>query len=106
MNKRNGMRQGAAALTAALLLLCGTALPVFAEPDDPAGEPAVTDETAETTDAAADPDAETTTGTDDTTTAETTTDTTTEGTTTERTEMTPPDPLSVSKYRHRSTGSR
>ncbi|MBR5362032.1 MAG: leucine-rich repeat domain-containing protein [Oscillospiraceae bacterium] len=104
MNKRKGMRQGTALLLTAILLLCGTALPVFAEPDDPAGDPAVTDEAEQTTDAAADPDAETATGTDDTTTAETTTDTTTEGTTTERTEMTPPDPLSVTEYEETADG--
>ena len=93
MNKGNGFLQRTAAFCAAVLLLSGAALPVFAEPDaEPADVPAAAEENpnpdaqTETTDVTAD------------TTAEETTGTTAEITTVVHTEMTPPDPLTMIRY--------
>ena len=92
MNKGNGFLHRSAALCAAILLLGGAAMPVFAEPENaPEDPPAVTDAAGENPD----PDAETTDITADTTTEITTTDTTAEITTVVHTEMTPPDPLTM-----------
>ena len=96
MNKRYGIRQGVLCLGAAAWLFCMAALPVCAEPDDPAGDPpAVTDAAEQNPGGEAETTADTEETTEETTTAETETETTTSGTTTERTEMTPPDPLEM-----------
>ena len=95
MNKRNGLLWRAAACCAAVLLLCGTALPVFAEPEDtPEANPAaVTDPAAQTPDTPAAPDA-----------AETATAAVTEVTKTARTEMIPPDPLEMTESEETAGG--
>ena len=105
MNKGNGIRLGAVCFGAAMLLYCGAALPVYAEPDETEADPAaVTD----VTDMTAAIEEETTvteesSETEDTTTEESTTDTTT-GTTAERTEMTPPDPLDMIQSEENADG--
>ncbi len=105
MNKRKSTRQHVISLGTALLLLCGMAMPIYAEPETPAQTTTVTDTTEQTTteiaETEADPAAQTTgetAGTESETTTDTTTSTTEEtttGTTAVRTEMTPPDPLEM-----------
>lgn len=104
MNKGKGLLQRAAACSAAILLLGGLSLPVFAEPEDtPAADPAaVTDPAEPGAEAPADPNAAAGETTDITT--ETTTESTTEGTTTERTEMAPPDPLEMTETEDAADG--
>lgn len=105
MNKRKSTRQHVISLGTALLLLCGMAMPIYAEPETPEQTTTVTDTTEQTTteiaETEADPAAQTTgetAGTESETTTDTTTSTTEEtttGTTAVRTEMTPPDPLEM-----------
>lgn len=114
MNKRKSTRQHAVCLGAALLLLCGMAMPVYAEPENPEQNPTdvtvITEQTtseitdtetntiAQTSDVTAETETETTTETT------TTTEVTTTGTTIVRTEMTPPDPLEMIESEENATG--